>query len=265
MVKKIISLVFIGVVFICFLTGCNKNSDKDTNSAKISVYEKIMDAGVIKIGIVNDTKPMTYHDENGNLTGFEIELANELTRRLSDKIKPKFVNLTSATRIEAVNSGEVDLIIATMTITDFRKISVNFSEPYFIAAQIVMIPTDSPVSSLKDLNNKRVGVITGTTAEKSLRHFVPKAVPSRKTSFAESTEDIINGKTAALIQDDVIIKGFISDNEAFKIFPQKLTVEPYGIAFKKSETDLKNHVDVILSDMKSDGTISKLKQKYGLD
>lgn len=260
---------FLILILPLFLCACGKESSKKESSKaeQIPVYEKIISSGKMRVGIILNSKPMTYSDSNGNPTGFEIDLAREIAKRLiGANAQVEFIPVTNNDRIEAVNNGTVDMVIATMTINDYRKISVYFSKPYYLAAQTIMVRGNSDIKTVSDLNNRKIGTVTGTTSEQSLRHFAPYAVPARQKSFIENVRDVKAGNADALIQDDVLILGYMKDNPGYRMFSQKLTVEPYGIAFKKSPDSqiLMKHVDMILDDLKDDGTLNKLKMKYNL-
>lgn len=231
------------------------------------VYKSIISRDKLIVGVKYDAKPFGFIDTDGELKGVDVDIAKELAKNiLGDESKIEFKQVTPATRIQSITTGEVDLVIATMSITPQRKAIVDFSEPYFIAGQAIIVPKDSDINSFNDLNNKNVIVVLGTTGEKNLRYFAPSAVVQGYKNYSSAFNALKEGKADALTTDDAILMGFVMDNEDYKILPKHLTQEPYGIAFKNSEEAavLKNNINRILVIMKSDGTLSKIKKKWNV-
>ncbi len=259
MYKKLLLTVF-ALFFI--IVGCSKQ-DKSTD-----VYKKIISRDKLIVGVKYDAKPFGFVDEDGKLEGFDVDIAHELAKRiLGDSNKVEFIQVTPSTRIQAVTSGQVDFVVATMSITPQRQQIIDFSTPYYIAGQAILIPASSKIKSFSDLNNKNVIVILGTTGEKNIRYYAPSAVLQGYVNYSEAFSALKAGSASALTTDDALLIGFIMDNRNYKLLPKRMTKEPYGIAFKKSEDTipLKNNLNRILENMQYDGTISQLKKKWNLD
>ena len=259
MTKLRLLLLFVLSLFIFCGCGINK---KETN-----IYKQILDRDNIRIGVKHDSKPFGYINENGDLVGVDIDIAKELTKRLlGDKSKVTFVEVSPSSRIKAITSGEVDIVIATMTVTPQRKLIVDFSEPYYTAGQAFVVHKNSKINSFHDLNKKDVAVVLATTSERNLRQSAPLARVHGFKTYKDAFDSMINGETDAVTADDSILLGFVMDCPDYKIIPKKLTNEPYAIAFKKSEdaASLKNNINQILTSMKEDGFINKTKRKWNL-
>lgn len=258
MFKKIFILIFM-LVFLTY--GCAKNEKPQ------DIYRTIINRDKLIVGVQYDAKPFGFIDENGKLEGVDVDIAKELAKRiLGDESKIEFREVSPSTRIEAITSGEVDMVIATMSITPQRKLIVSFSDPYFIAGQAIAVPIDSDIKTYNDLNNRNVIVVLGTTGEKNLRYFVPSAVIQGYKNYSEAFKAFKERKADAITTDDSLLIGFVMDNKNFKILPKRLTQEPYGIAFKNSEdaASLKINVNRMLQDMKSDGTLNTIKKKWNV-
>lgn len=256
MFKKTIFLLFL-MIFV--LTGCSKPEPK------IDVYQNIIKRDKIVVGVQYDAKPFGYMDSDRTLKGVDVDIAKELSKRiLGDENKIVFKQVTPANRIQSITSGNVDMVIATMSITPQRKTIIDFSDPYYIAGQAILVPEDSTINSSKDLNDKEVIVILGTTGEKNLRYFAPHAILKGYKTYSEGFSALKQKKADALTTDDSILMGFIIDNKGYKILAKRLTKEPYGIAFKNSEdaSSLKVNINRILSDMRTDGFMYNLKTKW---
>lgn len=255
---KIVLLLFLSLFLFA---GCGFKK-KETD-----IYKNILKNDNIKIGVKYDAKPFGFVNDKGELEGVDIDIAKELTSRLlGSSSKVTFVEVTPASRIQAITSGKVDLVIATMTVTPQRKLIVDFSEPYYIAGQALVSPKTSTINSFSDLNKKSVAVVLGTTSERNLRQFAPFARVQGYKTYKAAFKALKAGETDAMTADDTFLLGFVIDNPDFKIIQRRLTQEPYAIAFKKSDDalTLKDNVNQILTSMKEDGYISRTKRKWDL-
>lgn len=255
MLKKIFLLL---LPFLFILCGCTKKSDKE-------FLNTIKERGNIIVGVSFDSKPFSFIDEKGKVQGVEADLAKELAKKiLGDKNKVVFKNIYAQDRINAVSSGDVDIVISTMTITPKRKRLVNFSSPYFIAGQVLCVKKDGKIDTLDDLINKRVIVILGTTGEKNIRQIAPNALIQGFATNLEALDEFKKGFADAITTDDALLQGFVAENQDYTILPSRLTKEPYGIALKKSkETDsLKEKINEIIEEISYDGTLKAIKDKW---
>lgn len=251
-------LLLIFVVLI--LSGCSKKEDKN------DLYQSIMKKGNLTVAISFDSKPFGFKDSNGQIKGIEADLAREIARRMfgSDK-KVIFVNVSPRERIQSITSGKADMVMSTMTITPEREKIVNFSDPYFIAGQAICVKKTSDIDSYQDLNNKNVVVILGTTGEANIRNLEPNAIIQGYINNADAFNAFENPGVDAIITDDSLLFGLIIKNDNYKLLPERLSKEPYGIAFKKSNTSsFKKQINKILNDLKKDGTLETIKENWGV-
>lgn len=250
----------IGVLcFVFFFAGCTKKEDKTDTLDKILNRDKLI------VGVKYDTKPFGYLNEKQELVGFDVDLAKNIAKTiLGSEDKVEFKQVTPSNRILALNSGEVDMIIATMTITPQREQIIDFSLPYYIAGQAVLVPKDSKITSMTDLNGKKVIIIFGSTAENNLRLVAPDAKIIGFKTYTSGYNALKQGHADAMTSDDTILMGFTSENNSFKILPKRYTKEPYAIGFKKGESSLrlKKQVDFIIKTMRLSGELEKLKNKW---
>lgn len=265
MKKFLLTLTVMLAVCAC---GCSKiqGPTTETNApVLLNSYEKILKNGEIKIATVSNSKPMSFKDAEGDYKGFEIDLGREIAKRILGKPElATFIETSSAGRIEIVDSGKADIVIATTTINPQRKIFVDFTNPYYTASLAILAPAESKVFTVADLQDKKIGVVAGTTSEKSAKTLAPNATIIARETFNQSTDDLITKNVDVVFQDDALILGFLQDHKSeYKMLPLKLTVEPYGIAVKRTEDKtLRNSIDLILDEMRSDGTLAQLKQKW---
>lgn len=226
---------------------------------------QIKERGRLIVGVKYDSKPFGYVDEKGKLKGYDIELAHLIAKQLlGNEKKVSFKQVNHHNRISKLNSGEVDMLIATMTVTPQRNNVVKFSVPYYTTGQALLVRKTSPIRSIGELNDKKVITILNTTAEKNLRYFAPEAIVQGYRTYEDGFSALKNKQADAMTADEAFLVGFVIDNPAYKILPQRYTNEYYAIAFRKGpESDnLKNDVDTVLLSFRKDGTLNQLKHKW---
>ena len=255
------------LITLCFflvagLSACiKKKQDKD-------LLRVVQERGKLIVGIKYDTKPFGFIDKDQKLKGFDVDLAREIAKRiLGDENAVEFQQVTSSNRIFALTSGTVDLVAATMTITNKRQRIIDFSRPYYIAGQAIMVKNDSPIKSLRDLANKKVIVVLGSTSEQNIKQFVPDVEILGFRTYTDAFNALKSGRGDALTTDDSILIGFLSENPDFKMLNDKLTKEPYGLGFKKDEKtkSFQDTVDFVLQQIMQDGTLRKIQKKWTVD
>lgn len=250
--------IFILCVFV-FVTGCSKKEDNT------DTLDKILQRGKLIVGVKYDTKPFGYINNKQQLVGYDIDLARYIAKSiLGDENRVEFKQVTPSSRILALNSGQVDMIIATMTITPQRKEVVDFSAPYYITGQSVLIPKNSDIRTLSDLNGKNVIIVFGTIAEKSLRLIAPDANVIGFKTYTSGYDALKQGRADAMTSDDTILMGFAMSDSSLRLLPIVFSKEPYAIAFKKGPQSarLEDKVDFILQNMKQSGELNKIKNKW---
>lgn len=260
MFKKIFYLLILILVV-------SVSSSLAKNNNKINLYESIIKNDKMIVGISFDSKPFGFKDSDGQIKGMEVDLTREISKRLlGNKNKVIFKNITPQDRINAAMSGDVDMVISTMTITHHRKKFVDFSAPYFVAGQAICVRKDSKIDSLDDLINKRVIVVLGTTGEKNIKRFAPTALIQGYADNAAALNAFKSGSYDAITTDDSLLQGLVMGSTDYVLLPMKLTKEPYGIAFRKSRytNSLKNKINKIINEINTDGTLQTIKNKWGV-
>ncbi len=257
--KKLILALLLFIIF--FLTGCSK---KET----ISQVDKIIQRDNLIVGVKTDSKPFGYINKTtGEIEGFDIDIAKYIAKDiLGSERKVKFVPVTPATRIEAITSGQVDMVIATMSITPQRQFLIDFTTPYYIAGQTAIVKEDSDIHTFSDLKRKTTIVVLGTTTEQNIRRIIPTARLNGYKNYEEAFKAFKEGQADALSSDNTILSGFLMDNKGYRILKNKISQEPYAIGIKRNEEDesLKKNLNIIITRMQKDGTIRALKKKWQL-
>ena len=256
MLRKIFWLLLLIIFAQC---NCFAKSNKG------NLYESIIKRDKIIVGISFDSKPFGFKDSKGQIMGMEADLTREIAERLlGDKSKVVFKNVASQDRENLITSQGVDMVISTMTITSQRKRIIDFSTPYFVAGQVICVKKDGKIDSVEDLINKRVVVILGTTGEKNIKRFARNALIQGYDDNSDAIRAFKNGAGDAITTDDSLLQAFVAENQDYMHLPNRLTQEPYGIAFKKSRhtKSLRNNINKIINEMKLDGTLQNIIDKW---
>jgi len=242
------------------LSGCNSSKEPKDLLSKIKFKNKIT------IGVKCDSKPFGYV-ENNNLKGFDIDIAKSVSRRILGDTTgelTEFICVTPESRIIDLNSGRTDIIIATMSVNATRAHIIDFSTPYFVAGQALMVPNNSKVNSIESLNTKKVGIILGTTGEKTIRQLAPNATIIGKKNYNDAFNLLVEHRVDAILADDSILYGFIMDNKGYKILPARYTKEYYAIALRKGDEnkELKEELDKLIDFLQQTGRLNRIKEKW---
>lgn len=231
-----------------------------------NALDAIKARGKLIVGVKYDQPTFgLLNPKTNQVEGFDADIARELARDLfGDPNKVEFVEAVSKNRIPFLKEDKVDLIIATMTISDERKKEVDFSDPYYIAGQSILVKKGSDIKSVKDLNGKTVATAKGSTSEKNVRSQAPFAHILLFDGYAEGFVALQNGQADAVSTDDVIlfgIKATAQNPDDFELVGGQFSKEPYGIGVKKGKPELLKFVNDSLARMKKDGRWVKVYDK----
>lgn len=259
--KKVLTLCFLALLPFIFCACIKQEKPKDDLSV-------IMKRGKIIAGVRDDTEPFGFRDKNGNLTGYDIDLAKVIAKTLlGDESKLELVPVTASNRIMKLNSGEVDMLVATMSITPQRQVILNFSEPYYIAGQAILVRSSSNVTNLMEFKHKKLIVVFGSTSEQNIRMNLPEIEIVGCKTYQEAFQALKEGKAEGIIADDTILIKYALKDRSVKLLPKRYTQEPYAIAFRKETPSEKlvDKVDYIIEYLSETGGLEKMKDKWGLD
>jgi len=178
--------------------------------------DEIKQSGTINIGVFSDKNPFGYVDENGEYQGYDVYLANRIGQDLG--VKVNFVSTEAANRIEYLQTGKVDLILANFTVTDERAQEVDFALPYMNVALGVISPESKPVTSLDNWNkDEQMIVISGTTAETYLVKNYPDIPLQKYDSYASAKNALENKNGAAWANDNTEVIAFARQNKGYTV------------------------------------------------
>jgi putative glutamine transport system substrate-binding protein len=271
MKMKNLKYLFLGIVLLLgfVVAGCSQQAQKPQESSAIpSDIKAIKDRGVLNVGVKYDVPKFGFKDpKTGKIEGFEIDIAHEMAKKiLGDPEKVNLIAVTPKTRGPLLDNGEVDMVIATFTITPEREKSFNFSIPYFTDGVALLVKKDSGIKSFADLNGKTVGVAQSATTKGAIEaEAKAKGIKVNVLEFASYPEikaALESGRVQAFSTDGAILYGYLDDSTM--LLPERFAPQNYGIAMKKGNDGLLKLVNSTLEDMQKDGSLAKLKEKWGL-
>ena len=230
-----------------------------------STMASIVTKGKLVVGVKFDVPGFGQKDPATNkVEGFDVDMAKEIAKALGLKEEQiEFVEAISANRIPFLQEDKVDLIISTMTINADRKTQIEFSRPYYLAGQSILVKKDNTtIKTVTDLNGKNVCSAAGSTSEKNVVAKAPDVKLISLPNYSGCVSSLKDGRVEAVSTDDIILAGFAAKDATLKLVGGQFTTEPYGIGIKKGKTDMAAFVDALLAKMFTDGTWDKIYDKH---
>lgn len=284
--SKILTLGVTVLMAASIFAGCGdekKSADSGKSSNVAEDVAAIKKRGVLRVGVKNVTKGFGYQDPaTGKFTGLEVDLGEALAKKLG--VDVEYTPVTAATRTALLDSGDIDMVAATFTITPERKNSWDFTTPYYTDHVGVLVEKASGLKTLADLKGKVVGVSSGSTSAKALvkamidaklidgEGFDPKTFDAstwtKGVSFKQYADypaistALTSGEVAAFCVDKSILAIYCTDDRTF--LKEQFAPQEYGLATKKG-SGLSKVAEEAVQGWLKDGTIKKLEAKYGLD
>ena len=215
------------------------------------------ESGKIRIGIKFD-QPGLGFKKSGTYVGFDVDVAKYVAKKLGyseDEIVWK--EAPSKQREAMLQNGDVDMILATYSITDERKNAVSFAGPYFVAGQDLLVRKDDhSINGPEDLNGKRLCSVTGSTSAATVKEkFASEVQLMEQPGYAECATALFSGIVDAVTTDDIILAGLASASRGkLRVVGKPFTQEYYGVGIKKGDTALAKKINAAITDMIKDGS-----------
>lgn len=240
--KKIIALALAVMMAVCVFAGCSAKSEKLTMAT-------------------NAEFPPFEYLENGEIVGADVDIAKAIAEKLGRELEITNIDFDAA--LTGAATGKYDMAVAGITANDERKKNMNFSVDYYTASQAIIVLADSAISGVADLEGKTISCQEGTTGEQYLLDN-EYTVQSFKTG-AEAVTALTSGKVDAVVIDDAVARALSAEqNGKTKVLDEALTQEAYAIALKKGDDKLTAEIDKALGELKADGTLAKIFEKFEL-
>ncbi|WMT28800.1 transporter substrate-binding domain-containing protein [Bacillus aerius] len=263
--RKPIWVLLIVSALMLVMSACNQSGSSQSGESK---WDQIRKKGKIVVATSGTLYPTSYHDtSNGKdqLTGYEVEVVKEAFKRLD--VKVEFKEMGYDGMLSAINSGQVDAAANDIDITDDRKDKFAFSTPYKYSYGTAIVRKDdlSGIKTLKDLKGKKAAGAATTIYMDVARKYGAKEVIYDNATNEQYLKDVANGRT------DVILNDYYLQTLALAAFPKlNITIHPdlkympneQGFVIKKDNTELQKELNRVLKEMKKDGTMKKISEKF---
>lgn len=219
-------------------------------------------AADLTVGANIGNVPWEFEDASGKVTGFEVDLVNEIAKRLGKSVE--FVNTPFNGLFPAVQSGRINMAISSITITEKRLESVTFAQPYYDSDQSLTVTAASGITGLKDMGGKVVGVDTGSTGDMwaGANQAEYKLGEIRRfEGLQPAMLDLVAGRVDGYISDIPALLYYVKDKPDLKVVERIPTGEKYSIMFNKNDP-LATEVNAVITTLKQEGFIAKLHETW---
>lgn len=273
MKKWFVSVLTI-MLSVVVLAGCGDTKDNEAAGdpdaskepeAAATLLDTIKSRGKLVVGVKYDTKLFGLKNPaNNEVEGFDVDIAKALAKSiLGDETKLELKEVTSKTRIPMLDNNEIDLIVATMTITEERREQVDFSDVYFEAGQSLLVKKGSAIKSVDDVKKgTKVLAVKGATSVDNIKEKAPDATVLEFDNYQDAFSALKAGQGDTLTTDNSILYGMMAQDPGYEVVGEPFTDEPYGIAIKKGETALVEAVNAELAAMKANGTYNEIYEQW---
>ncbi len=237
------------------------------NRTEASTAAIIVARGKLRIGVRQDTPPFGFNDTSNTLVGFDIDLAHEVTQRwLGDAAAVEFVPVSAADRIPRLAAGDVDLLFAAMPYKRERDAFIDFSQPYFVDGQTLLVRETDGITDWQALNNRLVAVVQGAPTIEPLQQQATTLGIGIETKVFEAYPQAVAALNAnevdAVTGDSITLNQFATVGSGLRIVGTRLNPDYYAIGLPQADSALRSMLNFTLQDMKGDGTFDRLYRRW---
>ncbi|QWU16804.1 cystine transport system substrate-binding protein [Paenibacillus sophorae] len=270
---KKFSLILLLALTVILVAACGTNANNDsspaaspsqsaeTGSGEQSSLDAIKASGVLRIGTEGTYAPFTYHDASGKLTGFDVEIAEEVAKRLG--VKAEFVETQWDGIFAGMDAKRFDAIFNEVSITDDRKVKYDFSDPYIVSKAVLIVKSDNnTIQSFADLKGKKAAQSLTSNLADIARENGAEIVSTE--GFNQAIDLLASGRVDATVNDGLSYLDLKKQkpDAPIKQVDEQANGSQSAAAFLKGNDELVKAVNDALASMKSDGTYLKISEKY---
>lgn len=271
--KKVSALILALAMCTAMLTACgggNSNTTASTGSAAPATSAatseagadegyKLTTEGTLTMATNAQFPPYEYYDGD-DVIGIDADIAKAIADKMGLKLKIEDMEFDSI--ITAVSTGKADLGLAGMTVDPDRQKNVDFSDPYATGVQVIIVKEDSTIAKPDDLKGKKIGVQLATTGDQYATDDYGKDSVVQYNKGSDAVMALTQGQVDAVIIDNEPAKSYVAANKGLKILDTEYVTENYAACIAKDNTGLTKAVNKALAELKADGTLQKIVDKY---
>lgn len=260
--KKLFTLLTTLFIITTIVSGCGASK---TKSSIDNSMQEVKEQGEFIVGLDDSFPPMGFRDENGEIVGFDIDLAKEAAKRMGVNVIFKPVDWDGI--VLSLKNDDIDIIWNGLTITEKRKEAMGFTNSYLKNRQIIIVLKDSNIKSKDDFNDKIIGVQLGSSSDEALTNdetTLEKLKEVRKYSNnTEALMDLKAERIQAVVVDEVVGRYYISKMpNVYDVLEDNFGSEEYGVGYRKEDISFGEELNKFLSEMKDDGTADEIYIKW---
>ena len=270
-IKKVFTFALAGALSISMLAGCGSSSNESTTSEskEDTSLTDVQAAGHFTLGLDADFAPMGFTDDNGEIVGFDIDLAKAVGEKMGVDVEVKPIDWDS--KDMELSSGKIDVIWNGFSITDERRQEVLFSNPYLSTKQSIVVKKGSDITKKADLAGKKIALQDGSTSEDALKADTAtyESVGDDNISrFKENSQvlmEVDSGRADAAVIDEVFVRYYLQKEnllDKYTVLEEGFDEEDYGVGGRKGDYALMEAINNALEEFKEDGTTSEISQKW---
>jgi len=257
--KKLVGGILLILMAALLLMGC-----QDATASQQSAYDRVMQEGVVRIGVRNDNPPMSFIDDNGTWVGFDVDLAHVLAEQLG--VSPELIQVDGVTRISFLQEGRVDVSIASMNHTRQRDDAIDFSITYFWDNQSFLIRKGT-YSSIEELMGAKVAANAGSSAIPSWHEFSAAAggPPPEIVEFDDklaAMQALRDGAVEGYTEDNITLLALAAGDSELELLPGGHNPVQFGIGVPVNDSKWRDRVNYALQELWQDGTYLKIYNRW---
>jgi len=252
--SHLVSVLLMLALLMTAMVACQKEPANE--------WEAIQQKGKMVVGTSADYPPFEYIDENDQFAGFDIELMEEIGKRLGVEIEWQDIAFDGL--IGSLQTGKIDAAIAAMSATPERDEQVDFSINYYVGKDAVLVAADSDltINTKEDLDGLRVAVQTGTIQDDWVTENLENAEISRYERAEQAVQDLKSGRVDAVAMDFFAASAFVEQGDVQLALETNFAEEHMAIAIPQGATELKEQLDKVILELQEEGFVEDLVMKY---
>lgn len=238
-----------------------KSEETAAASAEKTRYEKILESGVLKVGTEGTYKPFTYHDDNNELCGYDVEVARAIGEKMG--VKTEFSEITWEGLLTSSDTGTVDLVLNQVGVTDERKEKYDFSDPYLYSYIALITKTDNnDITDWDSANGKKTSLNVSSNYALIAEKYNMDITAS--DTFSKDIELLLAGRTDCVINNTIAFNDFLTQkpDTPIKIAAVQEQADTVAVPIPKGNDDLVEAVNKAIAELQADGTLTELSNKY---
>jgi len=263
MKKKFTSALVLVVALSLILVGCGSApSSTSAQSApqQQSTLEKVLKTKELTAAVILSFPPFGYRDEKGDPQGYDVDMVKELAKSLGAKLT--IIEVTAANRIPYLETGKADVVFGNFTRTLERSQKIDFSDPYVVAGETLLVKKGSGIKGIQDFKGKTVAVVKGSTNGDIVKKFAPDANVHFFDTSADCVLGVKNGQADAFVEDSNFIAYQAKTNPVLEeVGDSLIPLEYNAVGVRKNDQEWLNYINLFVFDMNKSGTNDQLYQK----